>query len=98
MKMLMETNKDIKSKKQFRKLCELAIRYKICYCYLCGQPILDGEKWNLDHVLPRSKKGKTVPENLRPTHYECNASKSNLTLGEYRQIQQLMSKHREKQR
>lgn len=85
-----------KSKKQFRKICEYAVHYGFCYCYLCGEPIVEGQKWNLDHVVARAKKGQTVPENLRPTHYECNSAKADLTLGQYRQIQQLILKQREK--
>lgn len=94
----MKTSKEFKSKKQFRKLCEYAIHYEFCYCYLCGQPITKDQKWNLDHVVPRSKKGQTVPENLRPTHYLCNTSKKDLYIGEYRQIQRLILNQREKQK
>lgn len=80
---------DAQSKKQFRKICEYAIQYEFCFCYLCGQPIVLGQKWNLDHIKPRSKGGKTTPANLRPTHYDCNLAKSDLSLGQYRLIQQI---------
>lgn len=86
---------EFQSKKQFRKLCEYAIRYEFCYCYLCGQPITAEQKWNLDHVRCRAKGGKTVPSNLRPTHYDCNQAKADLTLWQYRQIQQLINKQKE---
>ena len=82
---------EFQSKKQFRKLCEYAVRYEFCYCYLCGEPILQGQKWNLDHIKPRSKGGETTPENLRPTHYDCNSAKADLTLGQYRQIIQTIN-------
>lgn len=88
--MTLETDEPI-SKRQFRKLCAYAVHYKICYCYLCGEPILEGQKWNLDHVKPRSKGGKTEADNLRPTHYECNSAKADLTLGQYRQIIQTIN-------
>lgn len=78
------------SKKQFRKICEYAVHYEFCCCYLCGQPILEGQRWNLDHVRPRSKGGKTTPDNLRPTHYDCNQAKADMSLKQYRQIQQTL--------
>ncbi len=82
------------SKKQYRKLCEAAIYYGFCYCYLCGEPIVDGDDWNLDHIVPRAKHGRTTPDNLRPVHVDCNASKKDMYLGEYRQIQQLILKQK----
>lgn len=94
----MKKSPEFQSKKQFRKICEYAVHYGFCYCYLCGQPILEGQHWNLDHIVPRAKKGQTTPSNLRPTHYDCNSAKSDLTIGQYRQIQKLISKQREKQK
>lgn len=77
------------SKKRFREIVEYSVRYHFCYCYLCGEPILPNQKWNLDHVYPRSKGGKTEPSNLRPTHYDCNQAKADLTLSKFRQIQRI---------
>lgn len=84
------------SKKQYRKLCELAIYFGFCYCYLCGEPILPDDDWNLDHKVPRHHKGKSVPSNLMPTHRECNTAKADLSLGQYRQIQELLKRKRGK--
>lgn len=92
----MKRSPEFQSKKQFRKMCEYAIHYQFCYCYLCGQPITADQHWNLDHIKPRAKFGKTTPENLRPVHYDCNQAKADLSLGQYRQIQQLIIKQREK--
>lgn len=78
------------SKNQFRTLCEYAIHYEFCYCYLCGKPIIEGQRWNLDHIKPRSKGGKTDPSNLRPTHYKCNQAKADIPLKQYRLIQQTL--------
>lgn len=75
------------SKKQFKEIIEYSIQYHFCYCYLCGEPILPGQKWNLDHVHPRSKGGQTKPNNLRPTHYDCNQAKADMSLMQFRQIQ-----------
>lgn len=76
------------SKKQFRKICEYAVHYHFCYCYLCGSPILEGQRWNLDHVFPKSKGGKTEASNLRPVHYWCNSAKGNMTIEQWRQQQE----------
>ena len=49
-------------------------------CYLCGNPILEGEDWNRDHVPPK----RIFPSRIRkqfspklewlPTHSTCNSS------------------------
>lgn len=88
----MKRSKEAISKKQFRRICEYAVAFEFCYCYLCGEPILHGQRWNLDHIKPRSKGGKTTPDNLRPTHYDCNEAKSDLTLKQYRLIQHMALK------
>lgn len=75
------------SKKQFRTLCQYAVHYHFCYCYLCGKPILEGQDWNLDHVFPKSKGGKSTPSNLRPTHSDCNSAKGNMTIQQWREKQ-----------
>lgn len=78
------------SKKQFKEIVEYSVHYHFCYCYLCGEPITPGQKWNLDHVHPRSKGGKTDPSNLRPTHYDCNQAKADMSLARFRQIQRAL--------
>lgn len=44
-------------------------------CYLCGSPI-DLRDWHADHVIPISRGGFDILENLRPTHPSCNCSKN----------------------
>lgn len=80
--------KTSQSKRQFREMCAYAVRYGFCYCYLCGAPILGGQKWNLDHVRPASHGGQTTPDNLRPVHYDCNQAKADLSLAQFRRVQQ----------
>lgn len=82
------------SKREFKKMCEYAVHYEFCYCYLCGQPIVDGQHWNLDHVRPASRGGATAPENLRPVHYDCNQAKADLSLVQFRKIQELKEKQK----
>lgn len=83
----MPKKKETISRMQFRKICSLSVKYEFCYCYLCGQPITEKQRWNLDHVHPKSKGGATTPENLRPVHYYCNQAKADLLLEEYRSKQ-----------
>jgi len=45
-------------------------------CYICNKDI-EAEDLNLDHIIPISKGGPHVWENLRPTHASCNARKGN---------------------
>ena len=94
----MKRSPEFQSKKQFRKICEYAVHYHFCYCYLCGKPITADQDWNLDHIVPRAKKGQTTPDNLRPVHANCNQAKADLTLGQYRQIQKLITKQVERQK
>jgi 5-methylcytosine-specific restriction endonuclease McrA len=44
-------------------------------CWLCLQPITND--LTLDHVVPRSKGGRTTRDNLRPAHGECNRQRGN---------------------
>jgi len=47
-------------------------------CQYCGQQ-LPTRKLNYDHVIPRSRGGKTVWENIVTSCYPCNAKKDNRT-------------------
>lgn len=42
-------------------------------CYICGLPIKPGEE-SCQHLIPRSKGGRTTIENCRPGHRRCNSS------------------------
>lgn len=44
-------------------------------CVLCGRSQEDGIKLHVDHIIPVSKGGKTVPSNLRTLCDECNLGK-----------------------
>jgi len=46
-------------------------------CVLCGASARQGVQLHLDHIIPISKGGKSVPENLRTLCERCNIGKSN---------------------
>lgn len=64
-----------------RRLMTQDLRYRIMQrdhfrCVLCGRTTEeDGVKLHVDHILPVSKGGKTVPENLRTLCEDCNLGK-----------------------
>lgn len=43
-------------------------------CCLCGLRINRGEE-SCEHLIPRSKGGRTTLENCRPAHIRCNSAK-----------------------
>lgn len=45
-------------------------------CYLCGKSV-DPSDWHLDHVIPLSKGGDHLYENVKVTHPLCNLKKGN---------------------
>jgi hypothetical protein len=45
-------------------------------CKLCGNQIHTFEDTTVDHILPYSKAGKTVPESGQLAHRSCNARKN----------------------
>ncbi len=50
-----------------------------CICKMCGSsPAKDSEVvLHVDHIIPYSKGGETVEENLRTLCYKCNIGRSN---------------------
>ncbi len=59
-------------------------------CFICGDPLnLDIDKWEVDHIIPRSKGGKDDDNNYALTHEWCNRNKSDSDL----RIARLMAKY-----
>lgn len=82
-------SQEIKTQREIRKgqiehersLMTSAMRYEILKrdnyrCQICGSTAQDGVKLHIDHIIPVSKGGKTVPENLRVLCDRCNLGKS----------------------
>lgn len=44
-------------------------------CQICGRSQSDGAKLEIDHIVPVSKGGKTVDENLQTLCHDCNQGK-----------------------
>lgn len=53
-----------------------AIRRDGLVCGICGHPV-PPEDVHVDHIVPVSKGGKSVLDNLRVTHSFCNVSRGN---------------------
>lgn len=41
-------------------------------CCRCGRPILPGQKWDVDHILPRALGGGEDATNYGAAHAACN--------------------------
>jgi len=52
-------------------------------CWYCGDNITIS-KMRIDHLVPKSKGGKDIFSNYRPSCVFCNLSKTNLSLEQYR--------------
>lgn len=75
------TIKEYNNKNQ-RKLMTNELRSKIIMrdkytCQICGKYMPDEVGLHVDHIVPISKGGKTVPSNLQVLCSKCNGSKSN---------------------
>ena len=75
------TLKEYNSKNQ-RKLMTKELRQQIIIrdkytCQHCGKYMPDEVGIHVDHIVPISKGGKTVPSNLQVLCSKCNGSKSN---------------------
>ena len=81
-------NKFEETKKQERKIMNDDIRYNVLKrdnysCQICGATAKDGAKLHVDHIIPVSKGGKTVMNNLQTLCERCNIGKSDKTENDY---------------
>ena len=49
------------------------------YCQYCGKKITDKKDLTTDHVIPKSRGGKTIYENMVAACLKCNKKKNNMT-------------------
>jgi len=57
-------------------------------CQYCGREPRDGAKLAIDHIVPFSKGGKTIIENLITSCFECNAGKKDIILAQKKKTSQ----------
>lgn len=50
-------------------------------CRVCGASAIDGASLHVDHIIPVSHGGRTVPENLQTLCMSCNLGKGNRSVG-----------------
>ena len=41
-------------------------------CALCGRPRIEGDGWQVDHIVPTSRGGASTLDNLQIVHASCN--------------------------
>jgi HNH endonuclease len=51
-------------------------------CHICGCGIRSRRELNFDHVIPLTRGGPHVQENILPSHKSCNVSKGNRLMSE----------------
>ena len=71
-----------------------AVLYFRGECAYCGRKQSRSVKLTKDHVVPVSKGGKTVRENIVPSCARCNSSKSDSDMEEWYVRQQFYSEER----
>lgn len=59
-------------------------------CIYCGRSSIDGAKLVVDHIIPASKGGLTIDENLATSCHECNMGKNDVLI----ELQSLKTKTR----
>lgn len=85
-----------KSYKRERKIFTSIERYEVIKaygptCYLCLEEIDLKKPWHIDHLIPFSKGGSDIIENLRPTHKKCNELKGSKVINLSRLEKALLS-------
>lgn len=64
---------------QRRRLLDNALQEWGWVCCICGLPIREGQE-SLQHIIPRSKGGRTELATNKPAHKRCNYSLGNRVL------------------
>lgn len=59
-------------------------------CGICGDPIDVNKDFSIDHIIPISRKGKNIVENIQITHYRCNITKNILLMDELLELAEKM--------
>lgn len=70
-----QTFRSVERSKMTAKLRYQVLREDGFKCQICGRGVADGETLQVDHIIPVSKGGRTVRENLRTLCHTCNQGK-----------------------
>lgn len=62
-------------------------------CHLCGQNILVGDKWELDHIIALINGGENRQSNLAPAHKKCHRRKTAQDVAEKSKIARIKARH-----
>lgn len=78
---IVNQNSEEMKRKRARSQMTPKLRYSILKrdgfrCTICGRTAEDGVKLHVDHIIPVSKGGETIPSNLRTLCETCNLGKS----------------------
>lgn len=57
-------------------------------CYLCHEVFKSKSDITIDHLVPKSKGGSDLIDNLRLAHVDCNHAKRDLSIEEYAILQE----------
>lgn len=71
------------TKSDFKKVKKEVIKEEQRVCYICGNKIPEDEYATIDHVNPKSKRGKDDRANLRCCCKRCNDDKKSMDIFQY---------------
>ena len=74
---LSKYNSNSQRKLMTKELKEMIAQRDNYTCQICGKYMPDGIGLHIDHIIPISKGGKSVPNNLQVLCSKCNGAKSN---------------------
>lgn len=62
-------------------------------CHLCGEKIIDTEKWEAEHIVPHALGGSDDFPNLQPAHVACHAVKTKRDVTAIAKAKRVNKKH-----
>ena len=62
-------------------------------CHLCGQKIMVGEAWDLEHIVPWELTRDDSDDNVKPAHKSCHKVKTAEDVAAIRKADRIRAKH-----
>jgi hypothetical protein len=75
--------KNIQYDPNTNKYLEYLINKPTKICFICGKKIKKNEQYTIEHIIPISREGRHIIENVGLAHKACNSSKCNRLPNEY---------------